>query len=198
MSAFILLASQSPRRHELLARIGIDFRLVEVDVDEAPREGETSAAQVERLARAKAMAGREIAGDEAPVLGADTLVAIGGEVLGKPQDRAAALEMLARLSGRTHEVWSGIAVAGATDVRSETVCTRVRMRTIEAAEQAAYWDTGEPRGKAGAYAIQGRGAMFVESITGSHSNVVGLPLFETVRLLRHFGIDPLAVDEADD
>jgi len=192
----ILLASRSPRRRELLAQIGIAHELIDVAVDETARDGETPPAQVERLARAKAEAGRALRPGGPPVLGADTLVAVDGEALGKPRDRDEALAMLARLSGRTHVVWSGIAVAGADDVRSETVRTRVAMREIGPDERAAYWATGEPRDKAGGYAIQGRAAVFVESVSGSHSSVVGLPLFETARLLRHFGIDPLGVDDA--
>jgi len=198
MNPWLLLASRSPRRCELLAQIGVPFRVLEVAVDETPRARETPAAQVERLARAKAAAGLAAAGEALPVLGADTLVAVDGEALGKPRDRDEALEILARLSGRTHEVRTGIAVATESCVRSETVCTRVRMRAIEPAERAAYWDTGEPRDKAGAYAIQGRAAVFVESVSGSYSNVVGLPLFETARLLCRFDIDPLMIGKPDD
>lgn len=194
MSQLVLLASRSPRRRELLAQIGIEHRRVEVEVDEAPIAGETPAEQVERLARAKAAAGRALEPDGPPVLGADTLVVIDGEALGKPRDRDEAMAMLGRLSNRTHEVWSGVAVATAGELRSATVCTRVTLRTITAAEQAAYWRTGEPEGKAGAYAIQGRAAVFVEAIAGSYSNVVGLPLFETARLLRQAGINPLDAD----
>lgn len=195
MSRFILLASRSPRRRELLSQIGIDYEPVDVEVDEAPRDGETPAAQVERLARAKAEAGRVEHVDGPPVLGADTLVAIDDVALGKPADRDEALTMLARLSGRTHEVWSGIAVAAGDAVHSEVVRTRVTMRAVPAGERVAYWETGEPLGKAGAYAIQGRAAIFVQSVDGSYTNVVGLPLFETVRLLRRFGVDPLAAGE---
>ena len=192
MPASILLASRSPRRRELLAQIGIGFDVIDVEVDEAALRGETPAALAERLAGAKARAGREAAGDGPPVLGADTVVTLDGAILGKPHDRATALAMLARLSGREHEVWSGIAVAGSGEPLSRMVCTRVRMRAITPAEMAAYWDCGEPDGKAGAYAIQGRGAIFVESVEGSYSNVVGLPLYETAQLLQRFGIDVLA------
>ncbi|MDX1609638.1 MAG: Maf family protein [Halofilum sp. (in: g-proteobacteria)] len=185
----IRLASRSPRRRELLAQIGIAFEPVAADVDERPGDHEPAPALVERLARAKAEAGRALAGTGLPVLGADTEVAVDGHVLGKPEDRAAALAMLERLSGREHEVWSGIALATAAGIESEAVRTRVRMRAVGRDEMRAYWESGEPRGKAGAYAIQGRGAMFVESIEGSYSNVVGLPLFETARLLRRFGVD---------
>ena len=153
--------------------------------------GESPAAAAERLARAKAQVGWQVDGAGPPLLGADTVVSIGGEILGKPHDRASALAMLGRLSGREHEVWSGIAVASAAGIASRAVCTRVRMRRITATEMAAYWDSGEPDGKAGAYAIQGRGAVFVESIAGSYSNVVGLPLFETAQLLHQFGIQVL-------
>lgn len=196
MDEMLILASGSPRRRELLDQVGIVYQLIDVAVDETPHAGEAPVAQVERLARAKAEAGRAQCTNGSPVLGADTLVAVDGVALGKPTDRATALDMLARLSGRTHEVWSGIAVAAGDRLLSETVRTRVTMREISAGEQAAYWQTGEPLGKAGAYAIQGRAAVFVESVEGSYSSVVGLPLFETTRLLRRFGIDPLGVDES--
>lgn len=194
----IRLASRSPRRRELLAQIGIDFELVEVEIDERPGDGEPARALVERLARAKAEAGRARAGDGPPVLGADTEVVVDGQVLGKPRDRAAAMGMLERLSGREHEVWSGIALASDADLAAEVVRTRVRMRALGRDEMHAYWASGEPAGKAGAYAIQGRGAVFVESIEGSYSNVVGLPLFETARLLWRFGIDVWAAPEERD
>lgn len=191
MAVELLLASRSPRRRELLAQIGIDFDVIDVEVDESPLPDEAPRALAERLARAKARAGRATAGDGPPVLGADTVVTLDGAVLGKPHDRETALAMLERLSGREHEVWSGIAVAGSGEPLSRAVCTRVRMRAIAPAEMTAYWDCGEPDGKAGAYAIQGRGAIFVESIEGSYSNVVGLPLYEAAQLLQRFGVDVL-------
>ena len=187
----LLLASRSPRRRDLLAQIGIGFGLIDVEVDERPGAGEGPAVLAERLARAKARAGRDSRGAGLPVLAADTVVSADGAVLGKPHDRAAALAMLAQLSGRAHEVWSGVALATADDLVSRAVRTRVRMRTIAPDEMAAYWDSGEPEGKAGAYAIQGRGAIFVQSISGSYSNVVGLPLFETAQLLQDVGVDVL-------
>lgn len=191
-TARVLLASRSPRRRDLLAQIGIAFDVIDVEVDERPAPGEHPAALVERLARAKAEAGRQRAGTALPVVAADTVVSADGGLLGKPHDRATAVAMLAQLSGREHEVWSGVALATADDVISRAVCTRVRMRAIDSAEMAAYWDCGEPDGKAGGYAIQGRGAIFVECITGSYSNVVGLPLFETAQLLHQIGLEVLA------
>lgn len=187
----LLLASRSPRRRALLAQIGVGFEPVTADVDESPRPGETPAALVERLARAKALAGLAAAADDRPVLGADTTVTLDGEVLGKPDDEAGALEMLARLSGRTHEVLTGVAVARGEAVEARTVATRVTLRPSTPAERRAYWASGEPAGKAGAYAIQGLGAVLVARIEGSYSCVVGLPLAETAELLRAFGIDPL-------
>ena len=188
----IVLASRSPRRRELLAQIGLAFRLADIEVDESHRPGEAPTAYVERLARAKAGAGIGAASASEAVLGADTVVTVDdGAVLGKPRDEAHALEMLVRLSGRSHEVHTGVAVARAGGIASAVVTSRVHLRAIEEAEGRAYWASGEPRGKAGAYAIQGLGAVFVARLEGSYSNVVGLPLFETVQLLRRFGIDPL-------
>lgn len=192
----LLLASRSPRRRALLDQIGIGFEAVDAAVDERPRAGETPAALVERLARAKALAGLGAAADARPVLGADTTVTLDGAVLGKPDDEADALAMLARLSGRTHEVLTGVAVARGDAVEARVVSTRVTLRSTSHAERRAYWASGEPLGKAGAYAIQGLGAVLVERIEGSYSNVVGLPLAEAAELLRAFGIDPLARDDA--
>lgn len=188
----VLLASRSPRRRELLEQIGVGFDVIDVDVDERRGGDEGPATLAERLARAKARAGHARAGTGLPVLAADTVVSADGAVLGKPDDRAGALAMLTRLSGREHEVWSGVALASGDELLARVVRTRVRMRRIAPAEIAAYWDCGEPEGKAGAYAIQGRGAIFVESIQGSYSNVVGLPLFETAQLLHQVGVEVLA------
>lgn len=188
----LLLASRSPRRRALLDQIGIAFEAVGADIDESRLAGETPAALVERLARAKALAGVAAAPDDRPVLGADTAVILDGDALGKPDGEAGALEMLARLSGRTHEVLTGVAVARGDAVEARVVATGVTLRPTSHAERSAYWASGEPAGKAGAYAIQGLGALFVERIEGSYSNVVGLPLLETAELLRAFGIDALA------
>lgn len=187
----LLLASASPRRRELLAQIGIDCRVGPVAIDETPAPGESATALVERLARAKATAAVPAAG-AAVVLAADTCVEVDGELLGKPVDAAAADAMLARLSGRSHHVHSGIAVAADGATAASVVTTRVTFRAITPAERAAYWASGEPADKAGAYAVQGLGAIFVRSLEGSYSNVVGLPLFETAARLAAVGIDPLA------
>jgi len=190
----ILLASRSPRRRELLEQVGIRFRVVEISVDESRFADERPAAFVERLARAKARQGAAEAGHGEIVLGADTTVTLDDDVLGKPDDEAHALAMLGQLSGRTHMVCTAIAVARDERVDSRVVTSRVRLRSIDDVERRAYWASGEPRGKAGAYAIQGLGAVFVEHLEGSYSNVVGLPLFETVQLLRRFGVDTLAAN----
>ena len=187
----LLLASASPRRAELLRQLGLRFVVAPADVAEVVTAGETPAAYAQRIALAKARAGRA-AGDTAlPVLGADTDVVLDGRVLGKPRDRADALAMLAALSDRTHEVYSAVAVIDAQRESLALSVTRVVFGTISPDAAAAYWDSGEPLGKAGAYAIQGLGAGFVREIRGSYSGVVGLPLYETVALLKQFGIDPL-------
>ncbi len=186
MSDFVL-ASRSPRRRELLAGLGLSFDCVPADIDESRRANEAAADFVARLAREKAAA----ASAGRPVLGADTEVVIDDETLGKPADEAAALSMLERLSGRTHEVLTGIAVTNGDRTESRVVRTVVTLRETTAAERAAYWASGEPADKAGAYAIQGLGAIFVAHIEGSYTNVVGLPLFETVELLGQFEIDVL-------
>jgi len=179
MSRPLLLASASPGRRELLDQIAVRHEVAPMDVDETPRPGEAPEELVERLARDKAVAARGRAAPGQWVLAADTVVVVDGEALGKPADAAEAAAMLRRLSGRGHEVITGMALwrAGET-IRSRHVRTAVCMRPLSEADIAAYWATGEPRDKAGAYAIQGRGAAFVESIRGSCSNVIGLPLFE--------------------
>jgi len=185
----IHLASQSPRRRELLAQIGIRHDVLEVEVDETPRGGEAPAEYVLRLALAKARAGHRLRPDR-PVLGADTAVVQDDRILGKPLDRQDAAAMLAQLSGREHRVLTAVALVGDREETRLSV-SRVRFRPIDAAEAAAYWETGEPADKAGGYAVQGLGALFVESIGGSYSGVMGLPLFETGELLRRAGIAPL-------
>ena len=185
----IHLASTSPRRRELLAQIGVRHDVVPVVVDETPRPAEAPAEYVLRLALAKARAGHALRGDR-PVLGADTAVVVDDRILGKPLDRDDALGMLARLAGREHRVLTAVAVVGEREETRLSV-SHVRFRPIDAAEAAAYWATGEPADKAGGYAVQGLGAIFVESIAGSYSGVMGLPLFETGELLRRAGIAPL-------
>lgn len=188
---FVHLASSSPRRRQLLAQIGVPFQVIEVEVDESIAPGEAPPAYVSRLAAAKAGAGLQrsrAAGSARPVLAADTAVVIDGAILGKPRDRADALRMLRLLSGRTHEVFTAVALATPERLASVVSRSEVRFRDIAEAEAHAYWDTGEPRDKAGAYAIQGRGAVFVADLRGSHSGVMGLPLYETAQFLRSAGI----------
>lgn len=192
----LLLASRSPRRAELLRQIGLRFEIQPADVPEVPAAGQAPGeyALVTALAKARAVADRKPAHSRAslPVLGADTDVALDDEIMGKPDDRADALDMLARLSGRTHQVCSAVAMIhdDGDGARFDTVLsvTQVGFGAIGADEAAAYWDSGEPADKAGAYAIQGYAARWVREIRGSYSGVVGLPLYETVQLLARFGV----------
>ncbi|MCC6207852.1 MAG: septum formation inhibitor Maf [Gammaproteobacteria bacterium] len=186
----IILASSSPRRRDLLAQIGVSFEVVAVDVDEGLRAGEAPEDYVIRLALEKARAGIAAArrAETRLALGADTVVVLDGEILLKPAGRPEALAMLARLSGRTHRVLSGVALAGRCEFARLSE-SRVSFRRIEARECEAYWETGEPADKAGAYAIQGRGAVFVDRLEGSYSGVVGLPLRETAEMLTQCGMD---------
>ncbi len=203
----IYLASSSPRRRELLDQLGVRFAVVAQDVPEHYVSDEAPEDYVQRLALEKARAGWHCLPLDArcPVLGADTAVIVDDRVLGKPADRDEALAMLAMLSGRAHRVLSAVAVVGArvsdvsdggelrqrlgqyrTSVRLSE--SRVWFRRIDERERAAYWASGEPAGKAGADAIQGLGALFVERLEGSYSGVMGLPLFETAELLRACGV----------
>jgi septum formation protein len=197
-SPALLLASGSPRRADLLRTLGVAFRVLDVEVDETTRMGEAPVDYVRRLARDKARAGHAVAGDASlPVLAADTTVVLDGAILGKPLDDADARAMLARLAGRTHEVLTGVAVIDARGLPVDTVlATRVRFRALTPAEIAAYVASGEPLDKAGAYGIQGLGGALVERIEGSYSNVVGLPLAETLALLDAAGV-PHALRPAD-
>jgi len=186
----LLLASRSPRRAEFLRTLGVAFEPVDVAIDERPLPAEEPAAYVRRLAcgKARAASARRPARGLA-VLAADTTVVLGGEILGKPADAADACVMLARLAGRAHEVLTGVALI---DLRGEqqvaVVSTRVMFRTLTAAEIAAYVALGEPADKAGSYGIQGLGGALVSRIEGSYSNVVGLPLAETLALLDAAGV----------
>lgn len=184
----IVLASASPRRAQLLQQIGLTFAQQPADIDETPRDDESAQALARRLATTKAAA---VAEPQALVIGADTVVALDDAVFGKPRDRAHAAHMLAQLSGRTHQVCSGVAVMAGAQCASRVCVSRVTMGTIDADAAAAYWSSGEPRGKAGGYAIQGLGAIFVEHLAGSYSGVMGLPLHETTALLAAFGVDVL-------
>ncbi|TNB86817.1 septum formation inhibitor Maf [Pseudomonas sp. Fig-3] len=186
----LYLASGSPRRRELLTQIGVPFTAVSADIDETPLDDETPSAYVERLARGKAEAGRRAlpAGVDGCVLGADTAVVLDGRILGKPLDQADSMAMLLSLSDRDHEVLTAIAILDGQRCESRVVRSRVSFRSITEQQALAYWNSGEPRDKAGGYGIQGLGAVFVAGLEGSYSAVVGLPLCETSELLGHFGI----------
>jgi septum formation protein len=186
----LYLASGSPRRRELLSQIGVPFTAVSAGIDETPLTNESAVSYVERLARGKAAAGFAVLENTsgACVLGADTAVIVDGKILGKPVDQADALAMLMALAGREHEVLTAISLTDGS--RCETVCvsSRVRFRAISVEEATAYWHSGEPQDKAGGYAIQGLGSVFVAGLNGSYSAVVGLPVCETAQLLDQFGI----------
>jgi len=187
------LASTSPRRREILAALGLTFSSAGVELDEYRRDGESAQDMVLRLAAAKAVAAD--VDDLTIVIGADTVVVLGGVVYGKPANREDCLAMLHDLSGRTHQVMTGVAVRSPAGVRTELSVTEVRFREISPDEARAYWQSGEPRDKAGAYAIQGKGGVFATAISGSYSGVVGLPVFETAELLRHAGLDVLQIPD---
>jgi septum formation protein len=184
----LILASASPRRAELLAAAGIVFEVAPQEVDEAVRVGETPDAYVMRVAWEKVHSACRKSGSI--VLGADTAVVIDGEVLGKPRDDRDAADMLKRLSGRTHDVLTGVAVGG-DQLVSDLARTAVRFLPLTEAEIAWYVASGEPRDKAGAYAIQGLASRFVDHIEGSYSNVVGLPIALVYRLLRRLGVEAM-------
>jgi septum formation protein len=192
MTAELYLASQSPRRRELLAQIGVVPRVLTLDIDESRRDDEPAADYVQRLAREKAEAGWQQVNSAGlslgPVLGADTAVVVDGAILGKPIDAADGRATLQRLSGRAHEVLTGVAVCGPHGVQVQMSRTLVWFRGLSAAEIDAYWASGEPCDKAGGYGIQGLAAVFIERIEGSYSGVVGLPLFETAALLHAYGV----------
>jgi len=189
----VFLASNSPRRRELLAQIGVRFGVIAVDLDEEPFPGEPPEDYVLRVAMDKARAGRDLVRrhPHVPVLAADTAVVIDGRTLGKPRDRGAAAAMMRLLSGRTHRVLSGVALVGAKELQGLSI-SEVAFREVTPEEADAYWKTGEPADKAGGYGIQGLGALFVKELRGSYSGVMGLPLYETAQLLAGEGIHPLA------
>lgn len=184
------LASQSPRRRELLARLGVDFGVVDVDVPEQRAPGEPPGDYVRRVAREKAGAGllEVVAVPGALVLGADTEVVLDDEVFGKPRDGADAAAMLRRLSGRTHEVISAVSLVSAGREAQVVCISQVSFAPLDEREIAAYVASGEPMGRAGAYAIQGGAERFVRRLEGSYSGVMGLPLHETAALLHGFGV----------
>ncbi len=185
------LASSSPRRRDILTAMGVSFSHAGVDIDETPAAAEAVADMVQRVTRAKALAADQSGNFTLPILAADTAVALGDRILGKPAAKEQALEMLACLSGQVHQVFTAVALLAAGQLRTALSVTLVTFREIGPDEALAYWQSGEPQGKAGAYAIQGRGGIFVESVSGSYSGVVGLPVFETAQLLHAANIDVL-------
>jgi septum formation protein len=186
-AALLCLASVSPRRRELLRLIGVPHVAQGADIDETARPGEPPRRYVARLARAKALAVKA-RGEPLPVLAADTTVVLDGEIYGKPRDREEGLLMLGRLSGRTHLVLTAVALAHGGRLALRLSASAVAFRALTPEECAAYWETGEPCDKAGSYGIQGYGAVFIRSLKGSHSGVMGLPLNKTADLLRQAGI----------
>jgi septum formation protein len=182
----LILASQSPRRAELIGRLGLEFETLPADIDESYLGDEMPAAHAERLAREKAVAIARTR-PEALVVGSDTIVVLGSDVLGKPRDEAEAVEMLLRLSGREHEVHTGIAVAFGDRIESGLERVRVRFRALDREECQAYVATGEPMDKAGAYGIQGFGSAIVEAIDGDFFAVMGLPVVRMLSLIERFG-----------
>ena len=199
----LVLASASPRRVELLSQLGVASVALPADIDETPVRGESVAMLVERLSIEKAAVIRSrlsVAPAEpdgvtadAPVLAADTMVELDGKALGKPVDRDDGVSMLLQLSDQTHDVISGVCLNDKGQSRVKVVRTKVHMGPISEAQAEAYWATGEPEGKAGGYAIQGLGAGFVAGVSGSYSNVVGLPLYETRLLLAEAGYEVFKV-----
>lgn len=186
----IILASSSPRRQQLLEQIGMRFVVLPVNVDEVIMPGESPEHYVVRLAAEKSFRGLQSANQELPVLGADTVVVVDNQALGKPTDRSGAVAMLTRLAGREHRVLSAVSLRAENHWQALSSST-VLFRKIDEQEMLAYWNSGEPRDKAGGYAIQGIGALFVARIEGSFSGVMGLPLFEVAELLKKAGISVL-------
>ena len=184
------LASRSPRRAELLGRLGLDFGVIDLDIPEVRGADEAPADYVRRVAREKAGAGllKVVGVADALVLGSDTEVILDDVVFGKPADATEAADMLRRLSGRTHQVVTAVSLVSAAREAQAVSTSLVTIAPLDDAQIAAYIASGEWEGKAGAYAIQGRAQTFIEHLAGSYSGVMGLPLFETARLLREFGL----------
>ncbi len=179
----IILASTSPRRKELLEQVGLQFTTASIDINESNVEDEIPSDYVVRLAREKALAAMPDFPQDTVIIAADTTVTIDGRILGKPLSKDDAFSMWQLLSGRTHQVMTGVAVAYAGEIKSHLVTTDVEFLPLTQAQMQRYWDSGEPIGKAGGYAIQGLGAAFIPRIQGGYSNVVGLPLVETLALI---------------
>lgn len=190
--SFVYLASQSPRRRELLQQIGVRHKVIRADIVESPLAQEIPLAYVQRLAREKAQAGLAAVIHQGlslqPVLGADTIVVSDNMILEKPRDALHAATMLRQLAGKTHQVLTAVSLATQQQVLSRLSITEVSFRPLSDAEIAAYWHSGEPQDKAGGYAIQGLGAVFVQQIRGSFSGVVGLPIEQLVELFSESGV----------
>lgn len=187
--ANLILASGSPRRSELLNQIGVNYQSIVADIDESVREGEAPGEYVRRMALEKALAVWQRRESSKPVLGADTAVIVGDRILGKPVDRSQAIEMLIDLSGRTHEVWSAVALILASGRALEKLSiTRVTFAPMQRSWIETYCNSGEPMDKAGAYAVQGQAAQKISHLEGSYSGVMGLPLFETSQILAEAGL----------
>jgi septum formation protein len=184
----LVLASQSPRRAELLKQIGVAFSQNSVDIDETVLSHETPEKYVRRMAQEKSRFGYETAGSNKIVLGADTIVVAQGSILGKPKDKTDGMRMLRLLSDNTHQVFTAVTVTSAKQQKTVVVETQVCFGPLSTQQMAWYWQTGEPQDKAGSYGIQGLGGQFVKHIKGSYSAVVGLPLYQTRMLLTEFGI----------
>ncbi|MEM1263778.1 MAG: Maf family protein [Pseudomonadota bacterium] len=187
----LVLASASPRRTQILNGIGVGHVAMPADIDESRRVDEVPEDYVVRMAKRKAYAVAErLADGDIAVLGADTTVTLGEQIFGKPDDENSAIEMLLQLSGQTHRVLSAVAVTCGSDARTELVESTVTLRSISLLEARRYWATGEPRDKAGGYAIQGKASAFVTAMTGSYTGIVGLPVSETLALLAAIDIVP--------
>jgi len=182
----IYLSSNSPRRAELLAQIGVLFTRVKADIEECLQDGESAAQYVSRLAEQKAQAGFLNGPQDRPVLGADTIVVCDQHILEKPRDQLHAFEMMLKLSGSTHQVFTAVSVVNKHKTKTILVKTAVTFKKLSKQEISNYWQTGEPADKAGGYGIQGIGGKFVTNISGSYSAVVGLPLYETDQLIKEF------------
>ncbi|MCG8415707.1 MAG: Maf family nucleotide pyrophosphatase, partial [Pseudomonadales bacterium] len=184
----LVLASASPRRSELLRQIGVEFEVLPQDIDESALAGETPELLVVRLSQQKAQAALTRCSNDVVVLGSDTVVVLGEDILGKPRSAQEAESMLLKLAAKEHLVLTAVSVAKQGHQSTVLSKSTVRFRDIKKQEARAYWQSGEPEGKAGGYAIQGLGAVFVQSISGSYSGVMGLPLFETAQLLKEFDV----------
>lgn len=188
----LVLASASPRRAELLSQFGLLFEVKPVDIDETPREKETPTEYVRRLSAEKAQAApRSLPLNSTAVLGSDTAVIIEDKIFGKPKDYQDFCETMMKLSGSEHQVMSAVTLLDSQQQETKISITQVSFRELTRSEIEHYWQTGEPQGKAGGYAIQGMAAGFIREIHGSYSGVMGLPLYETGELLRKFNLWPL-------